>query len=106
MSRRAIKIAIKGKMDAIFGFMLKNFEVYGHRLLSFLPPGGGSIRLPQLNTVKIHGGRRKRKNVKRQEHQNIPLSPNSVNFQTCIVFCSVQGPLLHTPYNAAIAMPY
>lgn len=61
VSRRAIEITIKCEMNAIFGFVLKNFEVYGHRLLSFLPPGGGSIRLPQLSTVKIHDGRRKRK---------------------------------------------
>jgi hypothetical protein len=47
-------------MDAISGFMLIDFEVYGHRLLSFLPPGGGSIRLPQLITVKINDGGRKR----------------------------------------------
>ena len=60
VSGRAIKITIKCEMDAIFGFMLENFEVYGHRLLSFLPQGGGFIRLPQLSIVKPHDGSRNR----------------------------------------------
>ena len=37
----AVKIPIKGEMDAVFVFMLENLEIHGHRLPSFPSPDGG-----------------------------------------------------------------
>jgi hypothetical protein len=67
MGGRAVKIAIQSQVHAASVFQLENFEVYGHRLRSFLPPIGGVIRLPQAFALVKRGGGRK--NVKRREAQ-------------------------------------
>ena len=55
MGGGAVEITAEGKMDTVFAFKLENLKIRGHRLPSFLPPGGGIIRLPYQ--VSIDGRR-------------------------------------------------
>lgn len=47
MGRGAVKIPVEGEMNTVSVFELENSKIHGHRLSSFLPPGGEVIRLPQ-----------------------------------------------------------
>lgn len=43
----AVEIPVEGEVNTIAVFMLENLEIHGHRLPSFPPPGGVTIRLPE-----------------------------------------------------------